>query len=401
MSKANIEWVKIQDKESYPILGVRGQGQGVYINRIANGKELTMKKYQKSEPYHLFFCKVRTVKGQWGVVYPEYANSYASSNMQYLKIDLDKILPEYLEMLLKLKKITDIWDKNAIGADGRHFLLKILLTLQIPLPPIEIQKQIVQAYEDKINLANQLEQRAEKLEAKIEKYLYAKLGIEQAQEQKQDKKGLLKFVRFEQLQRWDTDFFKQKEGYSSKYETVSYEDLFVSLNNGIAARNYASDGIRYLKVSDIKDNYINNDKPFYVNKYKESDLIEKGTLLITRKGTVGNSYYLDKDGSFVASSEIFIIKLNDKVNGNYLSEINLSSFVKKQYREKSTGTIMPSLSQPKLKSILIPLPPLKIQNHIAVRIQKLKDYIKALEQQAEQNRENALRNFEVEIFSKE
>ncbi|MDE5014512.1 DNA methyltransferase, partial [Francisella tularensis subsp. holarctica] len=88
----------------------------------------------------------------------------------------------------------------------------------------------------------------------------------------------------------------------------SYEDLFVSLNNGIAARNYAIDVIRYLKVSDIKDNNINN-KPFYVNKYKESDLIEKGTLLLTRKGTVGYSYYLDKDGSFVASSEIFIIKL--------------------------------------------------------------------------------------------
>ncbi|MDE4974112.1 DNA methyltransferase, partial [Francisella tularensis subsp. holarctica] len=33
------------------------------------------------------------------------------------------------------------------------------------------------------------------------------------EEQKQDKKGLLRFLRFEQLQRWDTDFFKQKEGY--------------------------------------------------------------------------------------------------------------------------------------------------------------------------------------------
>ncbi|MDE4996995.1 hypothetical protein NAH08_13350, partial [Francisella tularensis subsp. holarctica] len=50
------------------------------------------------------------------------------------------------------------------------------------------------------------------------------------EEQKQDKKGLLRFVRFEHLQRWDTDFLKQKEGYSSKYETVSYEDLLVSLN---------------------------------------------------------------------------------------------------------------------------------------------------------------------------
>ncbi|MDE4986540.1 DNA methyltransferase, partial [Francisella tularensis subsp. holarctica] len=28
------------------------------------------------------------------------------------------------------------------------------------------------------------------------------------EEQKQDQKGLLRFVRFEQLQRWDTDFFK-------------------------------------------------------------------------------------------------------------------------------------------------------------------------------------------------
>lgn len=66
LSKANVEWVDIEDNKDYPILGVHAQGGGVYINHVAKGKELTMKSYQKSQPYLLFYCKVRTVNGQWG-----------------------------------------------------------------------------------------------------------------------------------------------------------------------------------------------------------------------------------------------------------------------------------------------------------------------------------------------
>ena len=93
LSSANIEWIDIEDDKTYPILGVHAHGEGVYINKVVLGKELTMKQYQKSKVNTLFYCKVRTVNGQWGVVFPEYANSYGSSNMQYLEINFDLINP--------------------------------------------------------------------------------------------------------------------------------------------------------------------------------------------------------------------------------------------------------------------------------------------------------------------
>ena len=137
----------------------------------------------------------------------------------------------------------------------------------------------------------------------------------------------------------------------------------------------------------------------HINIYKERDIISKETLLITRKGTVGNSIFINENKKYSASSEIFIIKLDkDIVNGVYFSIVNNSYLIKKQYQEKNTGTIMPSISQEKLKSIKIPIPPIKVQNEIVNHISKLKQQIKELQEQAKENREMAIQEFENEIF---
>ena len=186
----------------------------------------------------------------------------------------------------------------------------------------------------------------------------------------------------------------------SKYKIYSYGNLFKSVKNGIASRNYSRVGTRYLKVSDIKTNFISDSKTFYVSTCKDSDFIKPETLLITRKGTVGNSYFLKEDRRIVASSEIFIITIDSKlVDGDYLSEVNLSQFVKNQYIKKSTGTIMPSLSQERLKSIKIPLPALSKQKEIVKKITSMKKEIKNLKISAEKNRKAAISDFEAQIFT--
>ena len=58
LSKANIEWVDIENDKEYPILWVRAHWKWVYINRIAKWNELTMKKYQKSKADLLFYDRV-------------------------------------------------------------------------------------------------------------------------------------------------------------------------------------------------------------------------------------------------------------------------------------------------------------------------------------------------------
>lgn len=160
LSKADVEWVNIEDDKEYPLLGVHAHGEGVYINKVAKGKELTMRAYQKSQSYLLFYCKVRTVNGQWGIVYPQFEDSYGSSNMQYLKIEQDLLSPIFLENLLKIKRLTKEWDKNAIGANGRHFPLKTLLSLEIPLPTRKQQDGIVAKYNQTISDAKTKEDQA-------------------------------------------------------------------------------------------------------------------------------------------------------------------------------------------------------------------------------------------------
>jgi type I restriction enzyme M protein len=154
-----------------------------------------------------------------------------------------------------------------------------------------------------------------------------------------------------------------------------------------------------LKVADIKKNYIDNYNIKYIQKFKESEFISKNTLLITRKGTVGNSIFIQEDKKYTASSEIFIIKLSEIIDGDYLAEVNLSEFVQKQYIEKNTGTIMPSLSQDKLKEILIPLPPLDIQKKISNHIGSIKKKVSELLILRSKTEHQAKQEFEKTIFS--
>lgn len=399
--KANIEKVKINDKKTYSILGVRSYGKGVYINRTVEGGSLKMKTYQQSESDTLFWCKVDTKNGAFGVVDKELSKGVASTNMTFAKIDTSKALTSYVQLLFCSTKVNSYMDNFVTGTTNRKYIKpnQLLSEIFIPLPSLEEQNKIVEAYLQRIKLAEQAEQEANKLEEEIENYIYSELGIQK--QEKQEKKKGLQFVRFKNLNRWDTDFLlDKKQEICSKYELTTYGNIFRSLKNGIAARNYSNTGTRYLKVSDIKNNTISDKGVKYVNKIKESDILDNQTLLITRKGTVGQSYFIKSaKGQIVASSEIFIIRLVNNVLGDYVSEINLTSFVQDQYREKYTGTIMPSLSQTMLKSIIIPLPPLSKQNEIVEHITALKEQIKDLRYHAEQNRQQAIKDFENTIFS--
>ena len=65
-----------------------------------------------------------------------------------------------------------------------------------------------------------------------------------------------------------------------------------------------------------------------------------------------------------------------------------------------TGALYPAITGKDLRKIIIPLPPIEIQNEIATHISKIKEEIKTLRIDAENNRKSALANFEQKIFQK-
>ena len=409
-----IEKIHIKDDDEYKILGVRSYGYGAFVNRIVKGKSLKMKVYQQAKPNHLYWCKVDTKNGAFGIITEDLADGIASSNMTFANLDINKINPEYVQILFRSKKFNEYMDSFVTGTTNRKYIRPSQLydEIQIPLPPLNdadaikqglptdiTQEKLVAEYNQKIKEAEQAKQNAIKKEAEIETYLYQELGIQKA-EKKEAKKGL-HFVRFKDMARWDSEYLlTELIELNSDFPLVSYNNLFIDLYNGIPARHYSTEGVRFLKVADIRPNHISNHNIKHINSYKKSDLITENTLLITRKGTVGNSIFIKENNKYTASSEVFIIKLDtQKVNGDYLSIINNSEFVQNQYREKNTGTIMPSISQNKLKEIKIPLPKsLEKQNDIVEKVSLIERTAKNYLDLSETLKTNAIKDFENIIF---
>lgn len=63
-----------------------------------------------------------------------------------------------------------------------------------------------------------------------------------------------------------------------------------------------------------------------------------------------------------------------------------------------TGALYPAITNKDLKKILIPFPPLEIQNDIVSNLTKMKEKVVILTQQANMCKEEAKKNFETQIF---
>lgn len=391
-------FITIDDTKIYKRCRVQIQGKGVVLRDEVLGKDIKTKKQQVCKVDDFIVAEIDAKVGGFGIVPKELETAVVSGHYFLFEIDKLKLLPEFLGLIvtqsefLKQVKSTGSTNYSAIRPSQ-------VLNYKIPLPKIEEQREIINKYLKKTTEAERLKEEADTLEQEIKDFLADKLGLT-AEKKTETEKGL-HFVNFNNLNRWDLKFLLQHENINkSNYPLIPYEKLFISLKNGISARNYTSHGTRFLKVSDIKLNIIDDSNVKFIQKFKESDLITKNTLLITRKGTVGNSVYINDDKKFTASSEIFIIKLSQEIDGNYFAEVNnMTGFVQKQYIEKNTGTIMPSLSQSKLKEILIPLPPLEIQREISNHVYFLKKSISEMILKAKNKEEDAKQEFERTIFN--
>ena len=70
-----------------------------------------------------------------------------ASNIYIIRLNKEKILPLYFKMLLETSQATQLF--NAFGGGGplRAISVDFLNKLQIPLPPLELQKELVQRYQ--------------------------------------------------------------------------------------------------------------------------------------------------------------------------------------------------------------------------------------------------------------
>ena len=102
-----------------------------------------------------------------------------STEFYVLRPKTDNVLIEYIHFILRDKRVLES-AKNSFGgsAGQQRVSSSYLKSIQIPLPPIEIQQQIVALYRHAVAEKQAKEQEANALLSGIDDYLLKELGIE-------------------------------------------------------------------------------------------------------------------------------------------------------------------------------------------------------------------------------
>lgn len=412
ITKPEIVKVKIEDSKEYKILGVRSYGKGAYINRQVKGNSLKMRTYQLAKKNRLFWCKVDTKNGAFGIINDDLEDGVASSNMTFADINTNEANTEYIQILFKSSRVNEYMDGYVTGTTNRKYIKPDQLReeIKIPLPPKAEQDRIVKAYNQKIALADNQEQQATQLEQDIENYLFEALGIEKLEKQ-QKTKGL-HFINFEFLDIWGADRLV-RGGLTNILESKKYPNKklgqLVEVNPRTNLNNLESDDqMSFIPMKNVSDDYgvVTQKDEGLKSKSKGYTKFQDGDLIwarITPCMQNGKSAIVSNlhNGYGYGSTEYHVLR---QTNEDYTIDFVYHLLRTKSILNDAVNHFTGSAGQqrvPKsyLENLLVPVPPLATQTQIANHISDIKAEIKSLKEKAEQNRTQAIVDFEKEIFN--
>jgi restriction endonuclease S subunit len=403
--------VIIQDDVVYKRVTIRLYNKGVVLRDKVYGKNIGTKKQYLIKKGQFLLSKIDARNGAFGLATKEVDGAIITADFFAYDIDTTKIEPLFLVLMTTTKKFMQFAQSASSGTTGRQRIdEKKFLDVKIPLPPLEKQKEIVQAYQYRIDLAKEQEEEAKDREKEIEEYLYKELGIV---ENDNTKNTLLNFTHFNELSSWSyKDIFDGVKIKSLKYNVIKlsqYPALYTDLFRGKSPKYDLKSDYLILNQKCIRWNYIelkyskSVQKEWFL-KIDQKFFTKEGDILInsTGDGTIGRSTLVTKDYiNLIYDSHILLLRVNkEEVNPSYLVEYINSSLGQSQIEniKSAVATKQTELGLGNLKNIQIVLPKLEIQNQIADYITKQKNKIDTLKEEAEKNKYLALQEFEREIF---
>lgn len=163
---------------------------------------------------------------------------------------------------------------------------------------------------------------------------------------------------------------------NSKYEIKTVGAICKRIVDGpfgtqLKVEDYTTEGIPLIRVSDVKTGEIKGDNLVRISTEKHAKLKRSRVLpndvVLTKAGAIlGYSAVFPhnlKEGNI--TSHLVTITCKSEVNPYYLKTFFLSDIGKQQIYRWGNKSTRPELNTEEVKKILIPIPPLEIQNKIA------------------------------------
>jgi restriction endonuclease S subunit len=408
----NRNTVTIKNDVIYSRVTIKLYNKGIQRRDQVDGGNIGTKKQYIIKYGQFIISKIDARNGAFGIV-PEFLDE-AITTADFLSYDIDivKINPSFLRLLTSTKQFLAYCQGASSGTTGRQRINEnSFLNVKIPLPPLEKQNRIVDAYNKRIALSELHAQQVKQLVQDVENYLFDILGIKKLE--KEDIKKGLQFLSYKTLNEWGIDKITDTSSFvSNKYDLASFAkdtSLAINIVRGKSPQyKFNSDAIilnqKCNRWNEVQLKFAKTVNEKWLNSIENQFFTQKGDILInsTGEGTIGRSTCITKNSmGLLYDSHILLLRTNkEKINPLFYTYVFNSHYGQRQVEniKSAQSTKQTELGVSNLKKIVFPLPPIKIQTEIANNIAKMKSKIKTLQKQADENRKLAIKEFEKEIF---
>lgn len=316
------------------------------------------------------------------------------------------LIPEYLFSYFLSKYGKKQINREKVGTAQPKLAIERIKRFKI----FEFNLSFQQRIKEIVNLAYMKLEESKQLYKQAEQFLNKKLGLDNFKPSI-DNISIRKFSEYEKINRLDAEYYQPKYDEIIKLINKQKKDILMNIVNikksiEPGSDAYVEEGIPFVRVSDLNKFEI-QEPEIKISKVIEPNIEKlypkKDTILLSKDGSIGVAYKVEKDLDIVTSGALLhlTIKNKEKVLPDYLTLVLNSLAIQLQAEQSANGAVIKHWKPEDIKNMVIPLLDFEIQQQIAEIIQesfKLRKQSKDLLDLAKQVVETAIEKDETEAL---
>ena len=403
------EPVYVDNDTLYKRITVRLYGLGVLQRDKLYGRDIGTKKQFIARKGQLIISRIDARNGAFGIVPDELDGAIVTND--FWLFDVKNAIPQYLSLVLSSQYFQKYWEAQSSGTTNRQRVDEDdFLMSKIALPSIDEQLALINHYEKRVGVANEVVAEEEQMQTSITDYLTKVLGIV---ETKAEPIQMFSTVKYSTIDKWGVDFLTSSRViYNKRYPTRTIGSICDSGSGGTPSRSVASyygGDIPWIKTGEVLDDIIYDTEEKITQEAvnnSSAKLYPKGSIVIAMYGqglTRGRTAKLGIDATTNQACLVLYNIDTDKVLPDYLWYYLQGEY--HRLRALAYGNNQPNLNAGIINNYPIVIPPIKSDNPLEItqtaivkEIVKRKEQIKTLKIKANELKEEAQRLFEEAVF---
>jgi len=366
------------------------------------------------QPGRIIFSKINARRGCILFVTHEHGNFAVSGEYPVLNLNADLAIGEYVDLALRTKKARTELMGSAAGMAKARTYLNDFQSIEIPLPPLEVQRAIVARWQAAQQSAREVEEQVRQIGANAEKQFFADLGLKPIDIDNVERPKFFT-VMFSQLEQWGVRQTTDKLLGLDHLPEAKYPIILLGNCSAVSYGIQKSPANRpgeyarpYLRVANVRKGYLDLTEVKEINvPDNEMDYyrLEKGDILFVEGN--GSRAELGRVGMWngeiencVHQNHLIKVRVDpQKLVPEYVmtwfnTELGRSHF----FRSAKTSSGLGTINSQEVKKAPIPLPPLETQQAILEKVHASRAEIARQKERAAQLRREAEAEVEALIL---